>query len=338
MSRKIRDAAVITAVFVLSVSPAYSTALQSRCAAAREKGVDFLAANQRGTGDFETYCWPTDNPRATTLVKTPFTVSQILYSLTFCDGTETVRGTKERAAAYLLSQQEPPGILQYYSKDSGITLSPDVDDTALAWAALRLFGYSISARTLELVRASRNEAGLFNTWIGAPSTWVGIDSSDVDVVVNLNALLLFGFAHQSIDAVCRYAVEQASGEFRRGSVYYPSGMAFTYAFSRAYADGGVSCLKDAIPKIRAATLSLQQSDGGWGDDLETALGVLTLLNTKYHGPALQRGLNAILARQSFDGGWAIAPAYRSATKPWRYGSRCLTTALCLEALAKYRRQ
>ncbi len=51
--------------------------------------------------------------------------------------------------------------------------------------------------------------------------------------------------------------------------------------------------------------------------------------------SLAREINRIAARQAADGGWTLAPAYRAAVLPVRYGSRSLTTALCLEALAKY---
>lgn len=323
----------------LSACRPVPTELRPRCAEGSNKALKFLAANQRRSGSFATYYWPTDNPAKAKPVETSFTVSQVLYSLTFRDDSGSARRVRERAVSYLLSQREPPGVWRYYTQPSNIPLSPDVDDTALAWAGLKRSGYSIAPEALTAVRTSRNEAGLFNTWIGHPSTWVGIDSRDIDAVVNLNALLLFGLSGETVDIVCKYAVEQAQGDgLRRGSVYYPSPLAFTYALSRAFAEGDVRCLNDAVPKIRDATLSLQQNDGGWGNDVETALGVLTLLNVGYRGPALERGLEVIVARQSSDGGWALAPAYRSAVAPWRYGSRSLTTALCLEALTKYLKQ
>ena len=310
--------------------------MRTQCASAIQNGLKYLAASQTTAGGFVTYCWSTDNPAPPQPVDATFTVSQVLYSLSFCAESASARATRERAAAHLLAEQEPPGVWHYYGKSSPNVISPDVDDTAIAWAALKRTGHPIAAGVLEALRASRNDAGLFNTWIGHPSTWVGIDSRDVDAVVNLNALVLFGLAGETIDPVCKYVITRVENdEFRRGSIYYSSPLAFTHAFSRAYADGGVRCLRDGVPKIRAATLSLQKPDGGWGNDLETALGALTLLNLGYRGEALDRSIHAILARQSPDGGWALATAYRGAVLPLHYGSRSLTTAVCLEVLAKY---
>ncbi len=113
---------------------------------------------------------------------------------------------------------------------------------------------------------------------------------------------------------------------------------FAHAFSRAFREGNVDCLKNAVPKIRDTVLSLQNKDGSWGNDLETSFGALTLLNLGYRGEALERAIKVILARQSSDGGWALAPAYRGAVAPLNYGSRAVTTAVCIEALAKYRAQ
>lgn len=338
MDGKLYAVGALAVVILASACRPRTSELRARCAEANKNGVEFLAANQRDNGGFVTYVWRATNPERKIPDATVFTVSQVLHSLTFCEDNETVRRVRERAVSYLLAQREPAGIWRFFDKVTARELSPDVDDTSMAWAALKRSGHPIAADGLNAVRASRNETGLFNTWIGDPSTWKDIDSREIDPVVNLNVLLLFGLAQESIETVCHYVLAQADGgKFRDGSLYYASPCAFTHAFSRAYADGGVSCLASAVPTIRAATLSLQQSDGGWGDDLETARGLLTLVNLGYRGPALERGVNVILARQTSDGGWAMAPAHNGDARRTRYGSRCFTTAICLEALAKYRK-
>lgn len=333
-------ALALASIFFL-VCRSFAGELEARCAEAQKKGIDFLAANQGATGSFATYEWFMRDPKKTRNLDTPFTVSQVLYSLTFCADTPTARGIRARAAAHLVRESEGPGVLRYQGRYDRVP--PDVDDTAMAWAALERDGRSIAPEALEAVRASRNEAGLFNTWIGDPSTWAHIDSRDIDPVVNLNALLMFGLAGESIDNVCSYIVTQVeSDEFRRGSIYYPSQWAFTNALARAYADGEVSCLKKTTEKIRGATLSLQESDGGWGNDYETALALLTLLNLGEKGAAVEKAVKLIASRQMSDGGWAFATAYSGAPRDggnrYMYGSRAVTTALCLEALAKYLRQ
>src|SRR5207244_1248970 len=136
-----------------------------------------------------------DAPAQLSPVDAVFSASQILYSLSFCRESASARGTEDRAAKYLSAQRESPGVWHYYGTGTPLKISPDVDDTSVAWAALQRLQVPVPPDALDALRASRNENGLFTTWIGPPSTWVNIDSRDIDTVVNLNALLLFGLAH-----------------------------------------------------------------------------------------------------------------------------------------------
>ena len=333
---------LLIAIFVLfdAVQSGLATdELRIQAAFAIQNGLDFAAASQTGTGGFITDCWRSDGAGQKTEVDAIFTAAQVLYSLSFLSDSASARGTRERAARYLAAQQKPPGVWQYYGQGTKIDLSPDVDDTSVSWAALQRGGVTIPPAALDAIRASRNDRGLFNTWIGDPAKWFNIDSRDIDTVVNLNALLLFGLARERIDSVCKFELEQVKNDnFRRGTIYYSSPLMFAHAFSRAYREGNVTCLEAGVPKIRDAVLALQNKDGSWGNDLETAFGALTLLNLNYKGEALEHAIKAILARQSDDGGWALAPAYRGAVAPLNYGSRAVTTAVCVEALVKYRAQ
>ena len=340
-SRRMRRVVWIAILFLgtfPSCRPAIDE-LRVRCAFATQNGLDFVAASQTATGGFITDCWHVDAPEQKTPVDAVFTVSQVLYSLSFCQGSASARGTEERAAKYLAAQRESPGVWHYYGSGTDIKISPDVDDTSVAWAALHRLEVPIPPAALDAIRASRNENGLFTTWVGPASSWVNIDSRDIDTVVNINALLLFGSAHENVDAVCKYVLAQIENDnFRRGTVYYRSPLMFAHAFSRAYREGNVECLEPGVGKLSDTIATLQNQDGSWGNDLETAFGALTLLNLDYRGPAIDRAIKVLLARQSVDGGWALAPAYRGAVQPLNYGARALTTAVVIEALAKYSAQ
>lgn len=312
------------------------------------RGLEAIRAAQLDTGEFPTYAWSVAmGIEKKWPVRSVFTATQLLHSLDFLDGGPPARLVRERALAFVLAHREPPGVWRYFGKDfevfPGVLLSPDVDDTATAWAALLRAGHQVDPDALALLRASREAGGLFTTWVGPPSTWTGIDSRETDIVVNVNALFLFALLGEEVAEVCRQAVAHAAtGAFENGTPWYPSPFAFAYFLTRARADGGASCAAPAIPTIRAWILARQQPDGGWGDDLETALGALALLNAGFRGAALERGVRAILARQRADGTWAIAPHYttvKPASEPAVYfGSALLTTGFCLEALAKYLRQ
>ena len=324
---------------VLPICRAAIDDLRVRSAFAIQNGLDFVAASQTATGGFITDCWHVDAPEQKTPVDAVFTASQVLYSLSFCRDSASARGTEERAAKYLVAQRTAPGVWHYYGSGTDLKISPDVDDTSVAWAALRRLEVPAPPAALDAVRASRDNNGLFTTWVGPPASWVNIDSRDIDTVVNINALLLFGLQRENVDAACKYVVSQIENDnFRRGTVYYRSPLMFAHAFSRAYREGNVKCLDPGVGKLRDTILSLQKPDGSWGNDLETAFGALTLLNLDYRGSALDRAIEILLARQSNDGGWELAPAYRGAVQPLNYGARALTTAVVIEALTKYSTQ
>ena len=307
-----------------------------QCAFAIQNGLDFVAASQTAAGGFVTDCWHVDAPQQKTPVDAVFTASQILYSLSFCRDSTSARGTEERAAKYLAAQREAPGVWHYYGAGTDLKISPDVDDTSVAWAALHRLEVAIPPSALEVVRSSRDKNGLFTTWIGPASGWTNIDSRDIDTVVNINALFLFGLAQENVQTVCNYVLAQIeNGNFQRGTVYYRSPLMFGHAFSRAYREGDVKCLQNGVAKIRDAVLASQNGDGSWGNDLENAFGALTLLNLDYRGEALDRAIKVILARQASDGSWELAPAYRGAVQPLNYGASALTTAVTIEALTKY---
>ena len=333
-----------TAIVCLTVLPMFACRssvdeLRVQASFAIQNGLDFLAASQTRTGGFVTDVWEFDAPDESMPIDVTFTASQVLFSLSFCSESATARGTSQRAVAYLLRQKRDLGLFNYYGTATPRTIPPDVDDTSLAWSALKRFGQSVPQETLGALRANRNDAGVLNTWIGPTAKQRAPDNGELDAVVNLNALLLFGLAGESLDSVCKFVLERAESEqFRKGSAYYESPEAFTHAFSRAYADGKVQCLGKSVAKIRDATLSLQKPDGGWGDDLETASGVITLLNLGCRGEALERGIRAILTRQNADGGWARTTVYRGIGVPLRYGARAVTTAASVEALTKYSKQ
>src|SRR5450755_3386462 len=114
MHGKLPAAIAIVVVFLISACRPSSSGLKARCAESRNKGIEFLVANQQKTGGFATYNWRPTDPERKTGVDTGFTVSQVLYSLTFCRDSENCRAVSERAAAYLLAHRESPGVWRYY--------------------------------------------------------------------------------------------------------------------------------------------------------------------------------------------------------------------------------
>ena len=94
---------------------------------------------------------------------------------------------------------------------------------------------------------------------------------------------------------------------------------------------------EALGRSREAlagyVLDRQLAEGGWGSDLDSAFGLIVLLNSGCRGDALQRAADWLLARQQDDGGWGSGAFFRDFERRY-YGGRALTTALCVESLAR----
>jgi len=198
----------------------------------------------------------------------------------------------------------------YYGQGTDIVISPDVDDTSVSWRRCNVSSKD-SPAALDAVRASRNERGLLRPGSAIHPAGSISTARNIDTVVNLNALLLFGLVHEKIDSVCKFEIEQVeSADSSRHRLLFVALM-FAHAFSRAYREGDVTCCKARSRNPRGC-VSMQNKDGSWGNDLETH-SARDALNLGYHGEALERAIKAILAANSSDavGRWA---AYRAQSR------------------------
>ncbi len=80
-------------------------------------------------------------------------------------------------------------------------------------------------------------------------------------------------------------------------------------------------------------LAPYRATGLWNDTTQTALTLLCLTLTGYDGPELLSAVSKLVEAQEPDGSWAPNAVYRKRTGSY-YGSRALTTAWCIEALAR----
>ncbi len=116
-----------------------------------------------------------------------------------------------------------------------------------------------------------------------------------------------------------------------------SPLALYYAVSRAAAHG-VSGLAPARDAILRKTRAQQRANGSFGNALLTALALSTLRNYEIHDAGVERAVAYLTATQQHRGAWPRYPFYGGPDPPnphrlW-WGAESMTTALCLEALAK----
>jgi Squalene-hopene cyclase C-terminal domain len=237
-------------------------------------------------------------------------------------------------------------------------LPPDADDLGLVLRALlRLGGQPLAAACEEPIAlalgAQDRDGGL--------STWVLDEAADPSLTSRMRAYVEVtdsGDPHPEVvanflDSLVAYDARRYGGELRRGAAYLesaqdPDGMwqsrwyagSFYGTYRAASVLAAVAPHSPALERARTALLQRQGPGGGWGDDgeaaLPTALALLSLaaVGEGFDTPRWGRGRRFLLARQEGDGGWPAEPflSFRDSGELEIYGSRTITTALCLQAL------
>jgi len=304
-------------------------------ASAIEKAIDFLYHHQLPYGEFKTYMSPNLRLEDQYLPdSTPFVTTLVLYCLGFVNCPKASEMTR-KAVNFLIEEMKPPGVWRYWTSRTNQQPTPDLDDTSCASFVLKKYHPHIDSN-IGIVLSNRNDQGLFCTWIKDDHT----AQNDVDSVVNANVLLYLG-EREETKAVCDYLNHIVLNDQEQGSYwYYLDHLALYYMMSRAYFNG-VPKLRDSQNAVINKLTLRQQKDGSFGNELYTALAVCTLLNFEYDdSTTLNPAIDYISNRQQKDGAWARVAFYTGPEAPiphsfW-FGSEELTTALCLEALARYR--
>jgi squalene cyclase len=230
-----------------------------------------------------------------------------------------------------------PGIWRYWNSESNSRIAPDLDDTCCASFLLRKIHPSVLRdENIMFLLRNRNENGLFYTWLN-PLPGHG-EQNDIDSVVNGNVILYLGEREETkktISFLNRIVLEdREEGTYW----YYLNHLALYYMLSRAYFNGVKSLHPSADFIIRKIT-SKQDQNGSFGDELNTALAISTLLNYNFSDSTIFiKGVEFLLDSQIRTGMWKkrafyAGPQYPSPHSVW-FGAEALTTALCLEALLR----
>jgi hypothetical protein len=224
---------------------------------------------------------------------------------------------------------------------------PDLDDTAcIAYALKRYYsplGYSfLFGSNLKTFLSQKNDRGLFYTFIA------NLPRNPIDSGVNANVLLYLGECEET-KPIGDYLNDLVLSDREPGSDRWYSENILHYLISRAYFQGA-SSLNKSQNAVVLKTLTRQQKDGSFGNDLDTALAVCTLLNYQYSNRfVLERAIHKMLERQGENGAWSRIPLWSATPEivwggeasDWSmgfWGSEELTTAFSIEALARYQQQ
>ncbi len=299
----------------------------------------FLASQQKRNGGFLSLTTAEKNDFTTTKTyPTTFITSNILSCLNSLSKSSLTDSIRTKAAKYLLFQKSEFWSFNYWQRDSqeaGIMPYPDdLDDTFCALSAMATFdsnlitGKALSNVVKILTATETKTGGPYKTWLAgrkAGKVW-----HDVDLAVNAN-IARFMFLQKTELPNLAELFDKAIKAKKFTSAYYPEIFPVIYFISRSYKGGQVK------PLIRHL-LSLRQRNFSWGNPLNTALSVSTLVNLNFHKPKeLEKSIGYLT--DNFNGkswqpyAFCLDPAQKGSQ--YYAGSHALTTAFCLEAMHKY---
>ncbi len=303
---------------------------------ATSRGLTFIRGAQAPDGGFASYSSPTLQPFVSKLTyQTTFTPALILSAISKLTDVDALT-VRQSLAKWLISQKSPAWSFNYWAISAPERHSQpypnDLDDTFCALIALHqhqpsLIDEACLGRVVKLLVATESQVGgPYRTWLvpkDAPAVW-----QDVDLAVNSNIACFLSLVAEPLPNLIAL-IEQAITKLAFRSPYYPSPFAIIYYIARWYRG------KHGSKLVRF--LLDNQKNGSWGNALQTALAVSSLVRL---GQAKQckTTVEQLVDQQSADGSWpasafCLDPAIKG--RAYYSGASALTTALVLEALHEY---
>ena len=298
------------------------------------RGIDFLYKNQLPHGEFPSFrIYTREGAGNWDLDSAIFPTALMAHSLRFLKG-EKVHEMRNKAKAYLLQEMEPPGVWRYWSTQSGVTIMPDLDDTCCASAVLLEDEPQIHMENVSTILNNRDENGLFYTFLKPDKH----EENDIDSVVNANVLFYIK-EFEGVQKVVDYLHAVISENREEGSYwYYLTPASLYYMAARAYANGAKR-LEVCSQIIATKIIEYGLRSGVFENETETALYICSLLYLeKVDLPIMRAAVAYLIGSQHENGSWQRQRFYAGPPPPtphtvW-FGSEALTTAFCLEALAR----
>jgi len=281
-------------------------------------GIKFVSSQQNTLGEFkneDTNFVPAVIAMALSKTKNPL-AQEILKNI----------------AKLLIKNQAPSGTFNYWSKPTQHPKQEqypnDWDDTSLAHAAIMQAGIPIRGKTLanllNKLRADQlRPGGPFVTWI-TPNK----NAIEFDIVVNANVAYFLSLLGAQPKKLYEYLNHQILQQ-KFASPYYASPAAVIYFLSRIK----ISARAKGI--LLSHILSLKKPNGSFGNVLDTALTICSLLRFGYPVKKLSKSISFLLKHQRTSGEWDKQPFVVEKivgnTKYFKE-SAVLTSAVCIESL------
>lgn len=233
--------------------------------------------------------------------------------------------TLQRCRNFLQAEREVSGLWKYFGK--GSVIAPDVDATACC--LLVLPPDDADAATLQRILSNCDSDGFVLTWF--------LDRADeppyrnsLDPSVNANVFILLCQRGIESPAILKLLLDfLGSPQSKVSTTYYYSPFYFLYALSKVK----THLSESVVSSIKQRVLDLCKSHKELGV-LETAQACVTLAACGTPAVLREPLVRRILSTQQIDGGWPAEPLASGVNRVrYYYGSRAVTSAFCLEALA-----
>lgn len=301
-------------------------------------GIKFLAENQQKDGIFLSLTSPASNDfKNANEYASVFPTALILSCLNALgiEGGGLLGDVKKKAVDFLLSQKSENWSFNYWARGSRqakeMPYPDDMDDTSCSLAALcgycpeLLDGEVLAKVVTVLTELEAGEGGPYRTWLvpeNVPGAW-----RDVDLAVNSNIGYFLSLQDVQLKNIVNM-VEDAVDTKKYTSPYYPSVYPIIYFISRFYRGGKKKKIIDELLERR--------KNDNWGNPLDTALAMSSLVNFGFPIEKLKKSVKYLVGEQK-NGGWSttafcIDPSIEK--EKYYAGTPALTTAFCLEAIYK----
>jgi hypothetical protein len=335
-------------------------------------GVSYLKEHQCHNGEFFSYMSNTEEMAETgdnkwcVPEREVFSAVLIGQSLLFLENFPEVENILDKITAFVSSQREGR-VWNFHVFNFGIFYGKkefivpfDIDDTVCASSLLKARNIKIPDN-LDIILSNRDGKKLFYSWfvfrfrLNLNRSYWRLVLTDflrhpaisyfffknyrtlVDAVVNANVLYYLG-DNENTQAVIAYLLRVIAEEQENNcDNWYRTPFAVYYFFSRNYYIGIEKLEPLRAPIIERIVKKINPNGRIGKTVLETALALCTLLNLKYDGEEVQNVVAFLLNEQQGNGYWQRSVLYWVAPQQYfGWGSEVLTTAFCLEGLARYR--
>ncbi len=333
------------------------------------QALTYLHEHQFPNGEFVTYASSDPAMRSWTRPESNNFVTALICHAIFHTGDNPLRNDiAQKALGFLAGQVGIGGTWNFFTKYHiyRYLCACDLDDTSCISSLYRDYNIPYPfANNNNIILCNRTKEGLFYTWFVMRCKWiknktfwklvlnelkrpvaslvfwysVEANRNDVDGVVNANVLYYLGMNTHTepiIGFINSIILNEKEDDC---DLWYRDPFIVYYFFSRNFY-AGIKELSPIVEPIIQRILAKVKPNGMLGETvLDTAWGICALTNLGYQGTVIDNAVSFLISQQTKTGSWDRWIAFYGGPKKLQgFGCEELTTAFCIEALAKYQNQ